>query len=103
VKRLREVYAALGNADLNGALANLADDAVFHFKGDGPNSGDSKGRNAIQGVLIGRYELTGGTHKLGVSDIFADDDRGVVMLRRAQSPRTRCRAVLRRPAARTRR
>jgi uncharacterized protein len=81
VKRLREVYAAFDNADLSGALANLADDAVFHVKGDGPNSGDRKGREAIEAVLIGRYELTGGAHKFEVRDIFADGDHGVVVVR----------------------
>jgi uncharacterized protein len=81
VNRLRELYAALDNSDLNGALANLADDAVFHFKGEGPNSGDRRGRNAIQAVLIGRHELTGGTHKFEIHEIFADDDHGVGVVR----------------------
>jgi uncharacterized protein len=81
VRRLRDVYAALDKADLSGALADLADDAVFHFKGEGPNSGDRKGREAIEAVLIGRYELTGGTHKFEVHDIFADGNHGVAVVR----------------------
>jgi ketosteroid isomerase-like protein len=43
VKRLRDVYAAFDKADLNGVLDEFADDAVVHFKGDGPNSGDHEG------------------------------------------------------------
>jgi len=54
---------------------------VVHFKGDGPNSGDRKGSEAITAALIGRYELTGGTHKFEVHDIFADDDHGVAVIR----------------------
>jgi uncharacterized protein len=81
VKRVRDAYAAFDKADLNGALADLADDAVFHFTGEGPNSGDHKGREAIEAALINNYQLTNGTQKLEIHDIFADDDRGVVVLR----------------------
>jgi uncharacterized protein len=81
VKRVRDAYAAFDKADLNGALADLADDAVFHFTGEGPNSGDHKGREAIEAALINNYQLTNGTQKLEIHDIFAADDRGVVVLR----------------------
>jgi ketosteroid isomerase-like protein len=81
VKRLRDAYAAFEKADLNGALADVADDAVFHFTGEGPNSGDHKGREAIEAALIHNYQLTNGTQKLEIHDIFADDHRGVVVLR----------------------
>jgi ketosteroid isomerase-like protein len=81
VRRLRDVYAAFDNADLNCVLDDFADDAVVHFKGEGPSSGDRKGREAIAAALIGRFELTGGTHKFEVHDIFADDDHGVAVIR----------------------
>ena len=45
VARVRAAYAAFDKSDLNGALADLAVDAVFHFTGEGPNSGDHKGRD----------------------------------------------------------
>ena len=47
VAMVRSAYEAFAKADLDGALANLADDCVFHFGGDGLNSGDHKGREAI--------------------------------------------------------
>jgi ketosteroid isomerase-like protein len=81
VKRVRDAYAAFDKADLNGALADLADDAVFHFGGEGPNSGDHQGRAAIETALIKNYELTGGTQKLDIHSIFADDHHAVVSLR----------------------
>ena len=40
VSVVRDAYAAFSKGDLEGALAALADDAVFHFGGEGPNSGD---------------------------------------------------------------
>src|SRR5262245_8136344 len=81
VGRVRDAYAAFDNADLDGALADLADDAVFHFNGEGPNSGDHKGREAIEAALIANYQLTGGTQKLDIHDIFADDHHAVVSMR----------------------
>lgn len=81
VGRVRSAYDAFANADLDGALKDLSGDAVFHFKGDGPNSGDHKGRAAIEKALIANYELTGGTQKLDVKGIYADDQHAVVVLR----------------------
>jgi|SRR5450759_3541854 ketosteroid isomerase-like protein len=79
VMRVRDAYAAFAKADLNGALKDLADDAVFHFNGEGPNSGDHKGRAAIERALIANFELTGGTQSLEIKDVFADDNHGVVV------------------------
>jgi ketosteroid isomerase-like protein len=81
VARVRDAYAAFDKADLDGALVDLADDAVFHFNGEGPNSGEHKGREAIVAALIHNYQLTGGTQKLDIHDIFADDAHAVVVLR----------------------
>jgi uncharacterized protein len=81
VARVRAAYAAFDKSDLNGALADLAVDAVFHFTGEGPNSGDHKGRDAIEAALISNFALTGGTQKLDIHSIFADDQHAVVSLR----------------------
>ena len=55
---VRNAYASFAKGDLEGALADVADDCVFHFGGDGPNSGDHKGRDAISAALIKNFELT---------------------------------------------
>ena len=55
---VRNAYDSFAKGDLDGALADLADDCVFHFGGDGPNSGDHKGREAITAALIKNFELT---------------------------------------------
>ena len=85
VKRVRDAYAAFDKGDLNGALADLADDAVFHFTGEGPLSGDHTGRAEIEKALIGTFELTGGTQKLEIHGIFADDQHAVVALHETAS------------------
>jgi uncharacterized protein len=82
---VRNAYEAFAKADLEGALANLADDCVFHFGGDGPNSGDHKGRDAITAALIWNFELTAGTQALDVKGIYADDDHAAVVLHETAS------------------
>ena len=86
VARVRDAYAAFAKSDLDGALADLADDAVFHFTGEGPNSGDHKGRDAIATALVNIYQLTGGTQKLDIHNIYADDKHAVVAPRATATP-----------------
>ena len=52
-------------------MADLADDCVFHFGGDGPNSGDHKGREAIAAALIKNFELTAGAWAFARSAMVA--------------------------------
>jgi len=85
VSVVRDAYAAFSKGDLEGALAALADDAVFHFGGEGPNSGDHKGREAITAALVHNFELTGGSQALDVKDIFADDRRAAVVVHETAS------------------
>ena len=81
VGRVRDAYAAFAAGDLDAALKDLADGAVFHFGGEGPNSGDHRGRAAIDQALIANFELTGGTQVLDIREIYADDEHAVVVLR----------------------
>jgi ketosteroid isomerase-like protein len=66
-------------------LVDLADDCVFHFGGDGPNSGDHKGREAIAAALIKNFELTAGNWALDVRGIHVDDDHAAVVLQETAS------------------
>jgi ketosteroid isomerase-like protein len=66
--------------DLDGALKDLAPDGVFHFTGEGPNSGDHKGVEAISTALVNIFELTGGTQALDIKSVYADDRHAVVVL-----------------------
>jgi len=85
VARVRAAYTAFLNLDLETALKDLAPDAVFHFKGDGPLSGDHRGFDDISKALIGTFELSGGTQKLDIKGIYADDDHAAVVLHETAS------------------
>jgi ketosteroid isomerase-like protein len=76
----RNAYEAFAKGDLEGALADLADDCVFHFGGEGPNSGDHEGREAIAAALVRNFELTGGNWSLDIKGIYADDNHAAVVL-----------------------
>jgi ketosteroid isomerase-like protein len=80
VQRIRDAYAAFAAGDLTAALKDVAPDGVFHFNGEGPNSGDHKGTEAISTALVALFELTGGTQVLDIKSVFADDLHGVVVL-----------------------
>jgi ketosteroid isomerase-like protein len=82
---VRNAYESFAKGDLDGALADLADNCVFHFGGDGPNSGDQKGREAITAALIKNFELTAGTQTLDVKGIYADEDHAAVVLHETAS------------------
>ena len=73
VQRIRNAYAAFSVGDLTAALKDLAPNAVFHFNGRGPLSGDHTGVDDISAALIGTFELTAGTQKLDIASVYADD------------------------------
>jgi uncharacterized protein len=85
VQKIREAYAGLAGGNLPVALQAMAPDAVFHFKGTGPLSGDHQGTEAIAAALVGIFEITAGDLQLVVSSVYADDHHAVVALRETAS------------------
>ncbi|MGH8999526.1 MAG: nuclear transport factor 2 family protein [Acidimicrobiia bacterium] len=81
VDRVRRAYAAFAAGDLPSVLEEFAPDGVMHAGGDGPFSGDHKGREAIGAMLIGAFQFTGATQALELGGIYADDLHGIVNVR----------------------
>jgi ketosteroid isomerase-like protein len=77
---LRRAYAAMAAGDLPTVLAAFAPDAVVHIGGSGPMAGDHKGHEAITAALVHGFELTGGTQRLEVREVYADAEHGVVVV-----------------------
>jgi uncharacterized protein len=79
VEYARRGYAAFGSGDLATLSELIADDAVWHAQGVGPLSGDYRGRDQVFGFFGRLAEETGGTFRLDVHDILANDEHTVVL------------------------
>ena len=81
VQRARQGYEAFSKGDMATISELLADDVVWHVGGSSPISGDYKGKDAVFGFFGKLMELTGGTFKIEVHDILANDGHTVTMVR----------------------
>ena len=79
VEYARRGYAAFGSGDLATLSELIADDAVWHAQGVGPLSGDYHGRDQVFGFFGRLAEETGGTFRLDVHDILANDEHTAVL------------------------
>jgi len=76
--RIRETYAALAADDLATVLAAFDPDVVLHVGGSGEMAGDHKGLDSLAEVVGHIIELTGGTWRLTVQNVFADAEYAAV-------------------------
>src|SRR5207249_7254893 len=79
-ERLRAGYDAFGRGDIE-ALRNeyFTEDAIWHSPGNNLLAGDYTGLDEIMGSFMKTFELTGGTFKLEIHDVLANDVHGVVL------------------------
>ncbi len=71
---LRNAYAAFNRDDLDGFLEPFADDAVLHGA-----DGDVEGKEGIRAVVEMLRQLSGGTLRIEVHDVLANDEHTVVL------------------------
>jgi ketosteroid isomerase-like protein len=81
VQRLRDGYAAFESGDFTALNEMMADDIVWHVPGDSPLSGDYKGKEEVFGYFGALMQETGGTFKVELQDILANDTRAVALQR----------------------
>ncbi|MGH9110886.1 MAG: nuclear transport factor 2 family protein [Acidimicrobiales bacterium] len=79
IRLARQGYDAFARSDLAALLDLLADDVVWRVGGDGPLSGERRGRDEVARGFAHALELTGGTQCLDLLDVSVDDD-GVVLV-----------------------
>jgi uncharacterized protein len=79
VERARRGYEAFAKGDVATMSELIADDVVWHVKGLGPLDGDYHGRDQVFGMFGRLAEETGGTFRLDVHDILANDEHTVVL------------------------
>ena len=98
VDLLKSAYAAFSAGDLDKATENWADDIIWHAGSVGPIAGDYKGKDEVMGFFATLMQETGGTFKLSVTHVLADDHYAMALLnasaerngRRFDQPVTHC-------------
>lgn len=78
---LRKGYDAFGKGDMDTIRELFADDIVWHAPGKSPLAGDHKGVDAVLENFGKVFEMTGGTFRLEIHDILANDEHAVVLVR----------------------
>jgi uncharacterized protein len=77
---LRRGYAAFATGDLDTVFGLFADDMVWHNGGNNQLTGDVRGHQEIMGFFGKLIEVTGGTFRLDIHDVLANDTHGTVLL-----------------------
>ncbi len=78
VRRAYEAFAA-GDPDTIEGL--LADDVEWHLPGDNPLAGDYRGKQQVLEVLARSTERSGGTLRVELHDLLANDQHTVALAR----------------------
>jgi len=85
VALLRKGYEAFAGGDIAAITELFAEDMVWHVPGNNLISGEHKGRDAVFAVFAKTMELTGGTFKIDLHDIVANDEHTVSLSRASAS------------------
>ena len=76
---IRSTYAAFAAGDLQAVGGSLADDIVWHSLGHSRFSRDYSGHEDVFGLFGTLFEETGGTFRIELSDVLANDERAVAL------------------------
>jgi hypothetical protein len=73
-------YAAFARGDIPAVLRALDERVLWHVPGRGPLSRNYMGHQQVLGFFQKFMELSGGTFRIRVDDVLANDDRVVVLV-----------------------
>jgi len=76
---LRTLYEAFAKGDVETVMSLLTDDVEYHISGRSPVSGTYKGKDEVLAWVGQLMELSGGTFRIEVQDILANDEHGVAL------------------------
>ena len=82
---LKKGYAAFASGDMAVLTELFADDVTWHVSGNSPISGTHRGREAVFAVFARTGQLSGGTFKIDVHDVVANDVHAVALTRATAS------------------
>ena len=79
---LREAFAAFMRGDLEALQTKyFAEDIRYHVAGRSQIAGDYEGIGEVLGFFGRLFELSGGTLRLEVHDVVANDEHGVALFK----------------------
>jgi ketosteroid isomerase-like protein len=78
---VRRGFAAFGTGDIATLRELFADDLVWHVGGRSPLTGDYKGKDAVLGFFAKLAERAGGTFRLDLHDVLANDEHVVGLIK----------------------
>ena len=78
---MRRGYDAFAKGDMATLRELFADNIVWHAPGTGPLSGDYKGRDAVFAFFARIAEMSGGTFRIELHDVLANDEHAVALAR----------------------
>jgi ketosteroid isomerase-like protein len=78
---IRKGYAAFLSGDMATLNDLFADDIVWHAPGRNPLAGTYRGKEEVLAFFQKVFEMTGGTFKLDIHAVLADDKHAVVLAR----------------------
>jgi uncharacterized protein len=76
---LRRGYQAFAAGDIDTVLSLFSHDIVWHVGGTSKISGDYRGHQQVVMFFSQMMELSGGTFRLDIHDVLANDVHGVVL------------------------
>ena len=82
---LRKGYEAFGKGDMATLTDLFSEDVVWHFPGNNQLSGVHRGRDAVFAIFARTTQLSGGTFKIDVHDVVANDVHAVALTRATAS------------------
>lgn len=77
----RRGYEAFGKGDMDTLNELFADDIVWHVPGRNALAGDYRGKDEVIGLFGKTAEISGGTFKLEIHDLLANDEHVVALVR----------------------
>jgi ketosteroid isomerase-like protein len=84
-KLLKDGYAAFERGDMAALNELFAQDVVWHLGGNNQLSGEHKGRDAVFAAFAKSVTLSGGTFKVELHDVVANDEHAVALTRATAS------------------
>ena len=78
---LKKGYEAFAKGDMATLTDMFSEDVVWHQAGTSPISGEYRGRDAVFAFLARFAELSGGTFRIELHDVLANDEHGVALSR----------------------